>query len=86
MDRIRSGLILAAALTALSATAAKADQWCGSSHHDDALVECGYATAADCESAVGKGGVCFVDPDVVLNAPKSKRVPSYISTKTSARS
>jgi len=86
MDRIRSGLILAAALTALSATGAKADEWCGSAHHDDALVECGYATSADCEHAVGKGGMCFVDPDVVFNAQKSKRFMPSISSKISARS
>jgi hypothetical protein len=86
MDRIRSGLILAAALTALSATGAKADEWCGYSHHDDALVECGYATSASCESAVGKGGMCFVDPDIALNAQKSKRAVPSLITKTSARS
>ncbi|HEY1980010.1 MAG TPA: hypothetical protein VGH13_07975 [Xanthobacteraceae bacterium] len=86
MDRIRSGLILAAALTALSATAAKADEWCGYAHHDDALIECGYATSASCESAVGKGGMCFVDPDIALNALKSRRVTPPLGSKISDRS
>jgi hypothetical protein len=86
MDRIRSGLILAAALTAVSATGAKADEWCGYAHHDDALIECGYATSASCESAVGKGGMCFVDPDVALNARKSKRVTPSLRSTISARS
>ena len=86
MDRIRSGLILAAALTALSATGAKADEWCGYAHHDDALIECGYATSASCESAVGKGGMCFVDPDIALNARKSKHVTRSLGSKISDRS
>jgi hypothetical protein len=64
---MKNGIILAAALTALSATAAQADEWCGYATHDNAVVECGYTTAADCETAVGKGGMCFVDPDTALN-------------------
>jgi hypothetical protein len=64
---VRSGIILAAALTALSATGARADEWCGYATHENAVVECGYTTAADCETAVGKGGMCFVDPDTALN-------------------
>jgi hypothetical protein len=72
MDRIGSGIILAAALTALSTSAARADQWCGYTAHDDAVIECGYTTAAQCETAVGKGGMCFIDPDVALNATRPK--------------
>jgi len=72
MDRIGSGIILAAALTALSTSAARADQWCGYTAHDDAVIECGYTTAAQCETAVGKGGMCFVDPDVALNSKRHK--------------
>ena len=76
MDRIRSGIILAAALTGLSATAARADEWCGYATHDNAVIECGYTTAAQCENAVGKGGMCFVDPDVALNAEHPKSTTS----------
>jgi hypothetical protein len=74
MNRIGSGIILAAALTALSGSAARADEWCGYTTHEDAVIECGYTTAAQCESAVGKGGMCFVDPDVALNATRPRIV------------
>ena len=67
---MRTGMILALALTAASATAARADQWCGSSTQKDAVVQCGYMSSSDCETAVGKGGMCFVDPDVALNATR----------------
>ncbi len=68
---------LAAIVTLLSASAVKAD-WCGAANHDNAAVECGYATVADCEKSVGKGGFCFVDPDIALKARKpaaAKRPP-----------
>jgi hypothetical protein len=68
---MRNGIILAVALAALSATGARADQWCGYATHKNAVVECGYTTAADCENAVGKGGMCFVDPDVALDATRT---------------
>jgi hypothetical protein len=64
---MRNGIILAVALTALSASAAQAEQWCGYASHKDAVVECGYMSSADCQDAVGKGGMCFVDPDIALD-------------------
>ena len=79
---MRRGIILAAALTVLSATGAKADEWCGYATHDNAVIECGYTTAAECETAVGKGGMCFVDPDTALNVT---RAPPAISSKIPAR-
>ena len=69
------GLILAAALTALSASSAKTDEWCGYATHDNAVIECGYATAADCENYVGKRGVCFIDPDLALKTKRAARLP-----------
>jgi hypothetical protein len=75
---MRGGIVLAAALTVLSATGAKADEWCGYTTHENAVIECGYTTAADCTNSVGKGGMCFVDPDVALNL---KRVLPAISSK-----
>ncbi len=60
----------AAALTALSATGAHADEWCGYATHDNAVIQCGYTTVAECETAVGKGGMCFVDPDTALNTKR----------------
>lgn len=78
---MRNGIILALALTALSANGARADQWCGYASHKDAVVECGYMTAADCQDAVGKGGMCFVDPDLALDA---KRANPRAATKSSS--
>jgi|HubBroStandDraft_1064217.scaffolds.fasta_scaffold356624_2 hypothetical protein len=80
---MRRGLILAAALTALSATGARADEWCGYASHDDAVIECGYTTADQCETAVGKGGMCFVDPDLALDTRRmaipviSAKIPAH---------
>lgn len=65
-------IALAGALTALSTTGAQANEWCGYTTHEDAVVECGYTTAADCENAVGKGGMCFIDPDLALNEQRSR--------------
>jgi hypothetical protein len=64
---MRGGIVLAAALTVLSATGARADGWCGYATHEKAVIECGYTTADQCASAVGKGGMCFIDPDTAFN-------------------
>jgi hypothetical protein len=74
---MRSGLILITALAALATTtllaamassgAARADEWCGYTTKDNAVIECGYTTVQGCETAVGKGGMCFVDPDNAFN-------------------
>ena len=76
---MRYGLFLAAALAAaaaaMSTTSARADdEWCGYATGDKALIECGYSSVAQCETAVGKGGVCFVDPEyaLIVERPKSK--------------
>ena len=59
------------AAAAISTTSARADdEWCGYATGDKALIECGYSSIAQCENAVGKGGVCFVDPEYAL---KTKR-------------
>lgn len=69
------GIVLATALIALSASAAKADEWCGYASRDNAVIECGYTTAADCEGSVGKRGVCFVDPDLALGTRRATKLP-----------
>jgi hypothetical protein len=79
---MRRGIILAAALITLPATGARADDWCGYASHDNAVVECGYTTAQECENAVGKGGICFVDPDTALNFT---RPASAVASKIPAR-
>ncbi|MGB7178561.1 MAG: hypothetical protein WBD33_17100 [Xanthobacteraceae bacterium] len=67
---IRYGI--AATLVILSAaTGARADEWCGYATGDNAVIQCGYTTVTGCESAVGKGGMCFVDPDTALNTKRS---------------
>ena len=38
------------------------------------MIECGYTTAQECESVVGKGGMCFVDPDNALNTKRAAPV------------
>jgi hypothetical protein len=77
---MRYGLILAAALAAaaaaaISTTGARADdEWCGYATGDKALIECGYSSVAQCENAVGKGGVCFVDPEYALQTKRPTTV------------
>jgi len=78
---MRTGIILAGTLTVLSASGARAEQWCGYATHKDAVIECGYMTAADCADAVGKGGMCFVDPDLALD---TKRANPVTTAKSSA--
>jgi hypothetical protein len=64
---MRYGLILAVAFAAVSTTAARADdEWCGYGAGDKTLIECGYSSVAQCQTAVGKEGVCFVDPEYGL--------------------
>jgi hypothetical protein len=77
---MRNGIILAAALTALSATGAQAEEWCGYATHQNAVIQCGYTTASDCESAVGKGGMCFLDPDLALNKRPANPVTAVKSS------
>ncbi|MGA7431981.1 MAG: hypothetical protein WBW35_16240, partial [Xanthobacteraceae bacterium] len=56
---IRYGI--AATLVILSAaTGARADEWCGYATGDNAVIQCGYTTVTGCQTAVGKGGMCFV--------------------------
>jgi hypothetical protein len=75
---MRYALMLAAVLAVMSTTHARADdEWCGYATGDKALIECGYSSVAQCQNAVGKGGMCFVDPEYALNftrlrAPSSK--------------
>jgi hypothetical protein len=66
---IRYGIAATVAVLSASgaATGARAGEWCGYTTHDNAVIECGYTSVAGCESAVGKGGMCFVDPDTALN-------------------
>jgi hypothetical protein len=73
---MRSGIIAAAALTAMaftgtSATAAHAQQWCGFASQKGAIVQCGYTSQQGCESTIGKGAMCFINPYLVMNEPRT---------------
>jgi hypothetical protein len=75
---MRCGIVLAAALTAtpftaMSATSAHAEDWCGFSARPNAIVQCGYSSLEGCENTIGKGAMCFVNPYVAIN---DRRTPS----------
>jgi len=79
---MREVITLAAALTTLSvipAGAAHAEGWCGYPAREKAMIECGYSSANECESAMGKGGMCFVDPDYALNWKARSAMPRIAS-------
>ena len=66
---MQRAMVIAAALSVLTLSGANAAQRCGDgSQRAKSLIECGYSSVADCENAVGKGGMCFVDPDYAANA------------------
>ncbi len=68
-------MMIAAALSVLTLSDANAADWCGYGSHAKSFIECGYSSVTDCESAVGKGGMCFVDPDYAANA--QHHIPSW---------
>jgi len=68
---MRGGIILAGALILVTASAAHAEGWCGYAAREKSLIECGYSSATECESAIGKGGMCFIDPDYALNVKRA---------------
>ena len=60
-------IVFAAALSFLTLAEAYAAEWCGYPLHAKSPIECGYSSDTECESAVGKGGVCFIDPEYAAN-------------------
>jgi hypothetical protein len=80
---MRSTMIWAATLAALLAASANADadEWCGYGLHDKSIIECGYTSLADCEAATGKGGMCFVDPELARNG---KARPHFTALRRAA--
>lgn len=74
---MRCGIIVAAALatvafTSLSATGAQAQQWCGFAAQKGAIVQCGYTSQQGCESTIGKGAMCFINPYLVMNEQRPR--------------
>ncbi len=82
---MRFGIVVAAAALTLSATGAQAEEWCGYTTQPDAVIECGYTTASDCTTAVGKGGMCFVDPDVARYFRRIKSATPMLATRLTQR-
>ena len=83
---MRCGIVLAVALmatplSAMSATSAHAEDWCGFSARPNAIVQCGYSSLEGCENTIGKGAMCFVNPYVAINdrrtAPDSVRPAAH---------
>ena len=84
---MRSGIILTGALILVTASAAHAEGWCGYAAREKSLIECGYSSATECESAIGKGGMCFIDPNYALNVKRAAPMiatPATIAAKLSA--
>jgi hypothetical protein len=82
---MRFGIVIAAAAITLSATGAQADEWCGYTTQPDAVIECGYTTASDCTTAVGKGGMCFVDPDIARYFKRIRPTTPVMAAKFTPR-
>jgi hypothetical protein len=64
---MRNKLLLAGAMMLMAVPAAQAEEWCGYAAHAKSLIECGYSSVSQCENALGKGGMCFIDPEVARN-------------------
>jgi hypothetical protein len=82
---MRFGIVVAAAALILSVTGAQADEWCGYTTQSNAVIECGYTTASDCTTAVGKGGMCFVDPDIARYFRRVKPATPVTAAKSIPR-
>jgi hypothetical protein len=78
---MRCGIIFAAALIAIPSAAlaestatsppasssTQQQQYCGFNPHPGSIVECGYSSRESCESAIGKGAMCFINPYIAMN-------------------
>jgi hypothetical protein len=76
---MRSAIILATALALLCAADAQAQIWCG--QRADATIQCSYSNRAECEKAIGRGAMCFINK---ADAPRSP-VPTLPPTVTPPR-
>ena len=59
--------VVATGFTAVSPVGAHAEEYCGYAGRPGAIVQCGYSSLEGCESTIGKGAMCFVNPYVALN-------------------
>jgi hypothetical protein len=81
---MRGEIVLAGAVFLMAIPAAQADEWCGYAAREKSLIECGYSSVSECQSALGKGGMCFVDPDTALNGKSRAPVRPNSLRPTSA--
>jgi len=83
---MRSAMMLAAAAAAMATmpATAHADDWCGYGAHAKSLIQCGYSSNTECENAVGKTGMCFVNPEFALKARRA--TPAMAARPASPRS
>jgi hypothetical protein len=82
---MRCGIVLAAALmatpfTAMTASSAHAEDWCGFSARPNAIVQCGYSSLEGCENTIGKGAMCFLNPYVAMNDRRTMPVDGLTAT------
>jgi hypothetical protein len=82
---MRGSIILAGVIFLLAVPAAQAEEWCGYAAREKSLIECGYSSITECQNALGKGGMCFVDPEVALNRKDGELVrPDSLRPKATA--
>jgi Protein of unknown function (DUF3551) len=72
---MRYGIVSAAAVAAIGFAAlapagAQAQEYCGFLPHLGAMVQCGYSSLQDCEHAVGKGAMCFINPYLAMDTKR----------------
>ena len=76
---MRCGIVLAAAglalgFAAMAPAGAQAQEYCGYNGHPGAIVECGYSSLHGCETAIGKGAMCFVNPYLAMDEKRATPV------------
>jgi len=59
------------AFTAVSATGAHAQDWCGFLMRPRSIVQCGYSSPEGCQNVIGQDAICFVNPFVALNTRRT---------------
>ena len=77
---MRDAIILASAIMLMAIPAAQAEEWCGYGAREKSLIECGYSSISECQSSLGKGGMCFVDPEIALNHKVQRRAPAPLDS------
>jgi hypothetical protein len=80
---MRGEKILAGIVLPMAIPAARAEDWCGYAAREKSLIERGYSSISECQSALGKDGMCFVDPATALNR-KSRTKTQFTAPKERA--